>query len=97
MAPERRLLTLYGLAGCHLCENMREAVERLRGEFEFDLREVEVDCGPEIENRFAEHIPVLTDGDEELCRHFFDSTAVRTHLTKFRSVQAGCADGATAT
>jgi hypothetical protein len=82
----RPLLTLYGMPGCHLCENMRGAVEELRIEFNFDLQELDVDADPEVEMRFSEHIPVLTDGDEEICRHFFDAAAVRAHLLKI------CAD-----
>jgi hypothetical protein len=78
----RRLLTLYGLQGCHLCDDMREALELLRRDFDFDVRELDVDCDPEIETRFAEHIPVLTDGEYELCRHFFDAEAVRCHLAE---------------
>lgn len=82
MVSGRRVLTLYGLPGCHLCEKMRGAVQELRCEFVFDLKEVAVDSDPEIERRFAEHIPVLTEGEVEICRHFFDAAAVREHLTQ---------------
>jgi hypothetical protein len=79
---QRPLLTLYGLQGCHLCDDMREALELLRRDFDFDVQELDVDCDPEIERRFAEHIPVLTDGENELCRHFFDAEAVCRHLAE---------------
>lgn len=86
MLVSRPQLTLYGLQGCHLCDDMREALELLRREFEFDVRELDVDCDPEIEARFGEHIPVLTDGENELCRHFFDAEAVRRHLEARRAL-----------
>jgi hypothetical protein len=60
------VVTLYGKPGCHLCEDAREAVRRVRAERPFYLREVDVTLDPELHREYGERIPVLTLDDEEL-------------------------------
>jgi glutaredoxin len=61
-----RVVTLYGKPGCHLCEDAREAVRRVRAERPFYLREVDVTLDPVLHREYGERIPVLTLDDEEL-------------------------------
>jgi glutaredoxin len=62
-----RRVTLYGKAGCHLCDEAREAVEQVRAERGFELEEVDVSLDPRLHARFGERIPVVEiDGREEL-------------------------------
>jgi glutaredoxin len=79
-----RQLTLYGRAYCHLCTDMRDALEPFRREFPFILHEVDVDDDPDLESRFGERVPVLVatgpEGPRELCHYFLDAAAVRTWL-----------------
>jgi glutaredoxin len=59
------LVTLYGKPGCHLCDDARAVVERVRADHPFDLREVDVSLDPELHREYGERIPVLAlDGDE---------------------------------
>lgn len=88
MSGGSRLLTLYGLPGCHLCDQMRTGVDGLRHEFAFGLEEVSIDRDPALQERLRADIPVLNDGDIELCRHFFDEAAVRAHLARFPQSEA---------
>ncbi len=78
-------LTLYGRAYCHLCTDMRDALEPLRREFPFVLCEVDVDADPDLESRLGERVPVLVatrpEGPRELCHYFLDAAAVRTWLS----------------
>ncbi len=58
-------MTLYGKPGCHLCDDARAVVERVRADHPFDLREVDVSLDPELHREYGERIPVLAlDGDE---------------------------------
>ena len=52
-------LTLYGRTYCHLCEDMKNALEPLRRGFSFVLHEVDIDSDPALEARFDELVPVL--------------------------------------
>ncbi len=59
------VVTLYGKPGCHLCDDARLAVERVRRDRAFELREVDVSLDPVLNRRFGERIPVVEiDGEE---------------------------------
>lgn len=60
------LVTLYGKPGCHLCEDARAVVERVRAERPFELREVDVTLEPGLYREYGERIPVLALDGEEL-------------------------------
>ena len=59
-------MTLYGKPGCHLCDDAREVVERVRAEHPFELREVDVSLDVELNRVYGERIPVLELDGEEL-------------------------------
>ena len=52
-------MTFYGKPGCHLCDDAREVVERVRATHSFDLTEVDVSLDPLLHRRYGERIPVL--------------------------------------
>ena len=60
------LVTLYGKPGCHLCEDAREIVERVRAEHPFELQEVDVSLDPVLHREYGDRIPVLEVDGEEL-------------------------------
>jgi glutaredoxin len=60
------LVTLYGKPGCHLCDDAREVVERVRREHPFELREVDISLDPALFREYGERIPVLALNGEEL-------------------------------
>jgi glutaredoxin len=74
------VLTLYGKAGCHLCEEARKVVESVLSERSFDLREVDVSVDPELHRRFGERIPVVEIEGEEVFEFHVDPVALRERL-----------------
>jgi glutaredoxin len=60
------IVTLYGKPGCHLCDDAREVVDRVRAEHPFELEEVDVSLDPELNREYGERIPVLELDGEEL-------------------------------
>lgn len=82
------ILNLYGRAWCHLCEDMRVALEPLQAELGFDVACFDVDGDPALEARYDELVPVLTAGEGEseveLCHYHLDPQAVRAHFINFR-------------
>jgi glutaredoxin len=74
-------LTLYGRAYCHLCEDMRRALEGLEDELQFTVQSVDVDSDPVLEARFGDLVPVLVGPDgNEICHYFLDLTALTDRL-----------------
>jgi hypothetical protein len=73
-------MTLYSRAYCHLCHEMREQLEALRGELDFQLEVLDVDADAALEERYGELVPVLEHEGAELARHRLDAAAVRAYL-----------------
>lgn len=65
---------------CSLCDKMVAALEELQGRFAFDFDVVDVDARPELEARWGDLVPVLLEGDRELCHHHLDRAAVDARL-----------------
>jgi glutaredoxin len=76
------LLTLYGKPGCHLCEEAREAVERVRAVRPFELREVDVTLDPALHREYGERIPVLALDGEELFEFHVEEGALLERLAR---------------
>ena len=75
-------VTLYGKAGCCLCDEAREAVEAVRAERGFELEEVDVSLDPRLHARYGERIPVLEiDGREEM-ELYVDAADLRERLDR---------------
>jgi glutaredoxin len=73
-------VTLYGKAGCHLCEEARAVVEAVRAARPFALEEVDVSLDPVLNRRYGERIPVLEVDGEEAFELFVDPGALRERL-----------------
>ena len=56
-------VVVYSRKGCHLCDVVKETLERLKGQAEFRWREVDIDADPELRDKYNEEVPVvLIDG-----------------------------------
>jgi glutaredoxin len=75
-------VVLYGKAGCHLCEEAREVVERVRAKRSFELEEVDVSLDPVLHRRYGERIPVVAVDGEELGDFFVDAAELEARLDR---------------
>jgi glutaredoxin len=73
-------LTLYSRPGCHLCDEARAALERVRARTPFAVREIDISTDDSLHKRYLERIPVVTLGDEELFEFFVDEAALEDRL-----------------
>ena len=74
-------VTLYGRPGCHLCDEARAALLRVRADVPFALREIDIDGDDELFKRYLERIPVVTLNGEELFEFEVDEAALRRRLS----------------
>ena len=74
-------LTIYIREGCHLCDDMEQALQEYRSEFEFETRRVPIDNNKELEAAYGTRVPVLVCGDEEVCHYFLDIQALKRVLS----------------
>ena len=59
---------------------MRSALQALQGGLSFSVEVVDVDEDPALEARYGELVPVLLDGDTEICHYFLDASRLAAHL-----------------
>ena len=71
---------LYGKAGCHLCDDARAVVDRVRAERPFELEEVDVALDPVLLREYGERIPVVVLDGEELFEYRVDEQLLRQRL-----------------
>lgn len=74
------VVTLYGRPGCHLCDEARAELERLRESAPFALEEVDIEGDPALHARYLERIPVIALDGEELSDFFVDAPALLRKL-----------------
>jgi glutaredoxin len=73
-------VTLYGRAGCHLCDEARAGLEALRREVPFALEERDIEADDALLARYLERIPVIALDGEELFDFFLDAAELRRRL-----------------
>ena len=73
------VLTLFGRAECHLCDEMLAALEPIvSGRATIEIVDITED--DELHKRYLLEIPVLAHGDRELCRYHLDVKRVERLL-----------------
>ena len=74
-------VTLYGRPGCHLCDDARDVLLRLRADVAFELREIDIERDDDLFKRYLERIPVICLNGEELFEFHVDEAALRRRLS----------------
>ena len=82
-------VTLYGKPGCHLCDDARTALQRLRARLPFTLEEVDITTDDTLHRRYLERIPVIALDGEELFDFFVDEPALAERLREAETAPEG--------
>jgi len=78
-------VTLYGRPGCHLCDDARVVLERVRRDTPFELVERDIEADDALLRRYLERIPVVAIGERELFDFFVEEGALRAALSSAAS------------
>jgi glutaredoxin len=73
-------VTLFSRPGCHLCDDARQALERVRGKAAFELEEVDITTDDALHARYLERIPVIALNGEELFDYHVDEDALERRI-----------------
>jgi glutaredoxin len=76
-----RTVTLYGRPGCHLCDEARAVIERVRTDVPFDLQERDIEADDVLLRAYLERIPVVAVDDVELFEFFVEEEALRAAVS----------------
>ncbi len=52
-------VTIYSRPGCHLCDEMKQVVERVSRQVALAVRDIDITTDPALEAEYGEEIPVL--------------------------------------
>jgi glutaredoxin len=58
-ARATRQITLYGKAGCHLCDDARDLLDRLGKRYRVEVEEVDITSDPALFRAYDVRIPVI--------------------------------------
>lgn len=75
-----RTVVLYGRPGCHLCDEARVALERVRARHPFSLLERDITRDDALHLAYLERIPVISLDGVELFDHFVDEAVLAARL-----------------
>jgi len=75
-----RTVTLYTRPGCHLCDEARAALERVRRQAPFTLDEIDIETDDALHRAYLERIPVIDLDGEHLFDYFVDEAALTALL-----------------
>jgi glutaredoxin len=81
-----RTVTLYSRPGCHLCDDARDALLRIRRHTPFALEERDITADDDLHRRYLERIPVVALDGEELFDFFVDEAAL---VERLHNAEAG--------
>ena len=74
-------LVLFARRDCHLCDEARAGLERLRSDgLDFELEEVDIESDEALLERFFERIPVIELDGEVVSELGLDADGLRARL-----------------
>ncbi|MBW3568451.1 MAG: glutaredoxin family protein [Proteobacteria bacterium] len=73
-------LALYSRSGCHLCDEMIEALRPMLDAADSTLRVVDIDADPALREKYGWRVPVLTLEDIVICEGRLDEDMLRDAL-----------------
>jgi glutaredoxin len=74
------VVTLYTRPGCHLCDDARTALHRVRKDVPFELEEVDISADDALHARYLERIPVVALDGQEIFDYFVDEDALKRRI-----------------
>ena len=77
-------LTVLSREYCSLCDKFLAALAHFQGRYDFDIEVVDVDRHPKLEEKWGDKVPVLLDGELEVCHYFLDADAVDARLARMK-------------
>ena len=73
-------LTLYSRVGCHLCDVMKEQIEKYAGRYAFSLDVVDIDKDDKLRAEYDWDVPVLLVDGEKIAKYRLDEAMLLRRL-----------------
>ena len=73
-------VALYTRSGCHLCEEAREVMDRVRRDLPFALEVIDVDATETLRARYGPEVPVIEIDGRKHAKYRLDEPGFRRRL-----------------
>lgn len=73
-------VTLYTRVGCHLCDVVKDVLDQVRQDRDFDLTTIDIDTDPELVRAYGEGVPVVAIDGRKAFKYRVDPAALRERL-----------------
>ena len=80
MTSDVRSLVLYVRVDCHLCREMHSELLPWRDRLGFGLKVIDIETSAALVEHYDYKVPVLCEGEEEICHHFLDEDILLQYL-----------------
>ncbi|GJM05753.1 MAG: hypothetical protein DHS20C09_17490 [marine bacterium B5-7] len=77
---KQRILVVYSRKDCCLCHEMLDALKPWENRYNFKVEMIDIDHNPGLTERFAARIPLLAEGDTEICQYHIDEQMLLNHF-----------------
>ncbi|MFT5396639.1 MAG: hypothetical protein ACI85N_001844 [Gammaproteobacteria bacterium] len=80
MNNAERTLIIYSREDCCLCHEMRDALKPWQNQYNFKVEIIDIEHDSELTERFAARIPLLAEGDKEICQYHLEEQMLLNHF-----------------
>ena len=84
----RPLVTLYTRVGCHLCDVVKDVIEQVRSERDFDWVTLDIDEDPALVALYDTEVPVVAINGRKAFKYRVDPAALRDRIDRADSAPA---------
>ena len=75
-------IEIYSRPGCHLCDEAKEVINRVRLRFPFTLRVINIETDADLEKIYREQIPVVFINGNKAFKYHVDERELEKKVKK---------------
>ena len=79
---DRIHIEIYSRPGCHLCDEAKAVLERVRARYPFALEEINVETDPALERAYGTEIPVITINGNKTFKYRVDENELQKKVKR---------------
>ncbi|RMD99387.1 MAG: glutaredoxin family protein [Calditrichaeota bacterium] len=81
-SPETILVEVYSKPGCHLCEVVKQKLEKLQATIPFLLKEIDISRSAQLMEKYGEKIPLVFVDGHLVAKYFLNEEAFLKYMKK---------------
>jgi glutaredoxin len=75
-------IEIYSRPGCHLCDEAKDVIDRVRLRMPFEVRVINVEADPELERTYGQQIPVVFINGNKAFKYHVDEAELEKKVRK---------------